>query len=96
VLFVLAPAEWARVNAPEYEAARLIEAVLAVQAAWRAKTERRKRERERMERAQEADRANQAKFDKMMTEAVSTEVHTAGDLLREQPRWKDNDAAEAK
>jgi hypothetical protein len=93
VLFVLAPAEWARVNAPEYEAARLIEAVLAVQAAWRLKTERRRRERERMERAQEAG-SQQARFDKLMAEAVSTEARTAGDLPREQPQWRDNEAAE--
>ena len=95
VLFVLAPAEWARVNAPEYEAARLIEAVLAVQAAWRAKSERRRRERARLEREQEADRAKQARFDKLMTEAETTEeARAAGDLQREQPQWRDNEAAE--
>ena len=40
-LFVLASAEWARANAPEFEATRLVDAALALQSAWRARQERR-------------------------------------------------------
>ena len=40
-LFVLASAEWARANAPEFEATRLVDAAVALQSAWRARQERR-------------------------------------------------------
>ena len=71
VLFVLAPAEWARINAPEYEAARLVEACLAVQAAWRAKMAKRKADQQREQREREARHASQERLNQRMEQAAA-------------------------
>ena len=41
-IFVLASGEWALKNAPEYEAERMMDAVLLMQSLWREKVKKRK------------------------------------------------------